>query len=175
MVVGQDKERMGHINFLINQARDESKSYVHPEIGFNYRMTNLEAALGLAQLERLPDFLKQKQLIREIYKEELGQMDCLQFQEETAGGENVWWLTSIRLKKKTDLAKLEWELNKEMIPVRRIFTPLVECPPFVQHKRSACKNSYEIYEHGLSLPSSTLNDEEGIRHVCQVIRKGLGA
>ena len=58
MVVGNNKKKLGHIKFLINQARDESKGYFHPEVGFNYRMTNIEAALGLAQMGRLEGFLK---------------------------------------------------------------------------------------------------------------------
>jgi len=69
MVVGRDKDRLDHIKFLVNQARDESKNgYYHSEVGFNYRMTNIEAALGLAQMEQLNEFLSLKKQFNQIYK-----------------------------------------------------------------------------------------------------------
>ena len=71
MLVGQEPERLEHIKFLVNQARDASKGYYHTEIGFNYRMTNIEAALGLAQMQQLDDFLTKKREFHNIYREEL--------------------------------------------------------------------------------------------------------
>ncbi len=66
MVVTNDEKAADHIKFLINQARDPSKGYYHPEIGFNYRMTNLETSLGLAQFERLDEFLRKKRKFHDI-------------------------------------------------------------------------------------------------------------
>lgn len=63
MVVSDNVKRINHIKFLVNQARDESVGYYHSEVGFNYRMTNMEAALGLAQMEKLKEFLEKKALI----------------------------------------------------------------------------------------------------------------
>jgi len=63
MVVGEDAKRLEHIKFLVNQARDSSRGYYHPEVGFNYRMTNIEAALGLAQMERLKEFLEKREVL----------------------------------------------------------------------------------------------------------------
>ena len=83
MVVGNDEKRLEHIKFLVNQARDEAKGYYHSEIGFNYRMTNIEAPLGLAQLERLDEFLRKKEIFHNIYHEELRKVSSVRFQEET--------------------------------------------------------------------------------------------
>jgi len=71
MVIGNNEKHLAHIKFLVNQARDESKGYYYPEIGFNYRMTNLEAAVGLAQFKRLNDFLVKKRTFNMIYRDEL--------------------------------------------------------------------------------------------------------
>ena len=69
MVAGHDPQRLAHIRFLANQARREGAGYFHPEIGFNYRMTNLEASLGLAQMERIGEFIEAKRRIHGIYAE----------------------------------------------------------------------------------------------------------
>jgi perosamine synthetase len=79
MIVGRDEQRMRHLKFLVNQARDESRGYYHPEVGFNYRMTNIEAALGLAQMQRLDQFLTQKRAFQRIYVEVLGAVPGLRF------------------------------------------------------------------------------------------------
>ena len=71
MIVGSDLKHLEHIRFLVNQARDESGGCYHPEIGFNNRMTNIEAALGLAQMERLDMSLDRKRLFNATYRKQL--------------------------------------------------------------------------------------------------------
>ena len=78
MAVGRDKQRLEHIRFLVNQANDGS--HFHPEIEFNYRMTNVEAALDLAQMEKLVKFKAKKESFYRIYKEELGDLKFIDFQ-----------------------------------------------------------------------------------------------
>ncbi|MFH2138221.1 MAG: aminotransferase class I/II-fold pyridoxal phosphate-dependent enzyme [Candidatus Omnitrophota bacterium] len=172
MVVGNDKERIDHIKFLVNQARDESKGYYHPEIGFNYRMTNLEAGMGLGQTERLPVFVVKKQLINSIYKNELGSSGKICLQKQYAGAQSSCWLSCIKFNNSTDITGLQEELKNKGIPSRRIFMPIVEFPPYQQNGKEGFKNAYDIYSRGLCLPSSTLNSEEDIYYVCKTI-KGL--
>ncbi|NQS89652.1 LegC family aminotransferase [Patescibacteria group bacterium] len=174
MVVGHDRDRLDHIKFLVNQARDESKGYYHSEIGFNYRMTNIEAALGLAQLERLDDFLAEKKRFNEIYRQELKNIRFIEFQEECDGGESSCWLTCIILKEKIDINDVQKKLKEKGIPTRRVFVPIVEFPPYKRYKQSDCRNSYSIYEKGLCLPSSTVNSEGDIYYVCKVLRELFG-
>ena len=68
MVVAKDAQRAEHIKFLVNQARDVSKGFYHTEVGYNMRMTNLEASLGLAQMERLHTFIEKKKSFNNIYR-----------------------------------------------------------------------------------------------------------
>ena len=172
MVVGSDRKRLDHIKSLVNQAKDEKIGYYHPEVGFNYRMTNIEAALGIAQMERLNDFLSKKRRFNEIYRDELKNMKSVRFQKEEPGGSNSRWLTSIVFEKEIDIAPLQKKLEKEGIPTRRVFLPVVELPPYKENKKARYKNSYYIHERGLCLPSSTLNSEDDIYHVCKIL-KGL--
>lgn len=161
MITTNDVRLADHMKFLVNQARDESKGYYHPEIGFNYRMTNLEASLGLAQFERLPDFLQKKSRYMEIYREILTGVKGIEFQEEYPDSISSWWLSSIKINHATkDIPQIQKELKEKGIPTRRIFVPITEFPPYAKYKREEYPNSYELYEKGLNLPSSTLNSEE---------------
>jgi perosamine synthetase len=173
MIAGNATKKLEHIKFLVNQARDESKEYYHPEIGFNYRMTNIEAALGLAQLKRLSGFLEKKKRFNRIYREELRGIDSIIFQEEYSNAESSFWLTCIRVKNEADINALQQKLNAKDVPARRIFMPLIEFPPYKCYKKQKITNAYKVYSQGLCLPSSTLNSEKDIHYVCKVIRDVL--
>ena len=175
MITTNDEKLADHMKFLVNQARDESKGYYHPEIGFNYRMTNLEASLGLAQFERLPDFLQKKRRYMEIYREVLTGFKGIEFQEEYPDSVSSWWLSSIKINHPTkDIPQIQRELKEKGIPTRRIFVPITEFPPYAKYKKEEYANSYELYEKGLNLPSSTLNSEKQVelvaRSIMEVIR-----
>lgn len=173
MITGNDEKRLKHLKFLVNQARDESNGCYHPEVGFNYRMTNIEASLGLAQMQRLNEFVDKKRRFHQIYKEELNDIKFIRFQEEYKGADSSRWLSCIIFDKDNiNIGSLQKRLKDKGISTRRIFMPVVEFPPYKEYKRKEFKNSYYIYEHGLCLPSSTVNSEGDIRYVCKVL-KGL--
>ncbi len=171
MVVGNDEERMAHIKFLVNQAREDKKGYYHPEVGFNYRMTNIEAALGLAQLERLGAFLSKKRSFVQIYRSELKKVPAIRFQEECDGAESIPWLTCATFESITDMDLLQKKLKEKGIPTRRVFMPITNFPPYKKFKIEECANAEHIYEKGLCLPGSTVNSEDDIRYVCRTIKE----
>lgn len=173
MVVGDNRERLEHIKFLVNQARDASNGYYHPEVGFNYRMTNLEAALGLAQMERLNEFLRKKAEFYTIYKEEFNGLDSISFQEEGEKSKSSWWLICVTFDKKIDITRLQKELKNKGVPTRRIFMPLTEFPPYQNYKKGNYENSYQIYKKGLCLPASILNSKEDIYYTCKILKEHL--
>lgn len=174
MVVGQDEKKIQHIKFLVNQAREEKNGYYHPEVGFNYRMTNIEASIGLAQLTRLKGFLKKKRKLRQIYKTELKPIKYIRFQEEYPQAKSADWLTVIFFEKKIGLPLLQKKLQAKGIPARRNFIPVPEFPPYdVNAKKNKFPNAYEIYENSLCLPSSTLNSEQAIYRVCKELKSLL--
>ncbi len=173
MVVGKDSKKISHIHFLVNQARDESKGYYHPEIGFNYRMTNIQAALGLAQIGRLGEFMRKKALFRSIYKKELKGIDCIDFQGEYEGSEASLWFTCIKFNQDVDLVVLQKRLRGNGVPTRRVFMPITGFPPYLNNNKRMFKNAYHIYEHVLCLPSSTINSPDSIRYVCKKIKENI--
>lgn len=169
MIVSNNQKQAEHIKFLVNQARDASKGYYHPEVGFNYRMTNIEASLGLAQLERISEFLIKKRKFRKIYQEILSELSYIKFQKEYDNAEGSWWLTCIKIEKEIDISNLMIKLKEKEIPTRRTFMPASEMP-YLKEFSKPCPNAYEIYNQGICLPSSTLNNEEDIRKAALVIR-----
>jgi len=173
MLAGTNQKRLKHIKFLINQAREERREYYHPEVGFNYRMTNLEAAMGLAQITKIGAFLKKKRELNRIYRQELRDIGFIKFQEEYKGANSSWWMTCIMLDKKINIIRLEKRLKRKGIPTRRTFMPIVEFSPYKTYKTKNYKNSYEIYRKSLCLPTSTLNSDDDMRYVCNVFKKIL--
>lgn len=170
-VVGNNKRKLEHIKFLVNQARVESKGYYHSEIGFNYRMTNIEAALGLAQMERLDDTLSKKKTFHRLYADEVKDVSFIRLQKQHRYAEPLYWLTCIVFERKIDIVALQKKLKKRGIPTRRVFMPIIEFPPYRKYKHTDGENAYHLYERGLCLPSSTLNSEDDIYRVCGALKR----
>ncbi len=172
LVVGNDLKRIEHIKFLINQARanhEEIEMY-HSEVGFNYRMTNLQAALGLAQFERLKGFLNKKRIINSIYKEELKDIDIDCFQKEYNSAESSYWFSCITASDPDSRRDIQMKLKEKGVPTRRVFTPINKFPPYRDCRFIGNGNSRSIYERGICLPSSTLNETEDIKYVCDTLK-----
>lgn len=112
MIVTDDEDKANHIKFLVNQARNNLKGYYHPEMGFNYRMTNIEAALGLAQLKRINEFLKRKRRSRKIYHEILGDIPYIKLQKKYNNSNGCWWLTCVKIEKDINIDNLIKKLKK---------------------------------------------------------------
>jgi len=172
MIVGSDKDGISHIRFLVNQARDEKRGYFHPEIGFNYRMTNLEASLGLAQLERLPEFIEKKKEFHNAYRKSFTGYEEIQLQKAFNKSETIWWLTSLTVdteKVNMSITDIQTRLKDQGVPSRRIFTPIVEFPAYSEADKGRFKQAYRIYEKGLCLPGSTLNEIDSIEYAADVL------
>lgn len=172
MVVAKNKDHANHIRFLANQARDVSKGYYHTEIGYNMRMTNLEASLGLAQIERLNDFFEKKQKFNRIYREILDGIPFIKFQDENLNAISAWWLSSVTIEHpQIDIPAIQEKLQSKGIPSRRLFTPINKFPPYQCNGSKKYPISEFLYVYGLNLPSSTNNTEEEIYFVAKEIKK----
>lgn len=153
LIVGENLDK---IRLLSQQALAFSVGYT----GYNYRIPALNAALGMAQLKRLPQFIKQKKKIREIYENEIGHL--VKFQKASPYSVPCWWLNGCLLSEERNLLDFLKQLTKSKIPYRRIFKPLTPLP-----------NAQYIFDHGLCLPSSTLCTDKNIKFVCQIIKRIL--
>ncbi len=99
-------------------------NYIHDEIGYNYRMPNINAALGCAQLEQLNDFLKSKRVLAEKYAARFKELQDIEFIEEPSYGKSNYWLNAIRIKQSIDIQALLKSLNDAKYLCRPLWTPM---------------------------------------------------
>ena len=150
---------------LSTQAKNTDGS--HFDIGYNYRMPGINAAIGLGQLGRLDSFLSTKRRINQIYKEELSEI--LTFQKETPGSVSSWWFTAALWPEGTDIEEVQKRLQSENVPTRRIFRPLNQSKPWRDEKRYPVAEM--IYRRGLCLPGSTRMDDIDVYYVVEKVKE----
>jgi perosamine synthetase len=145
------------------------RRYYHPEIGFNYRMTNIQAAIGLAQLERIDEIIAIKIRHAKLYEKFLKPCKGITLQPEMPWAKTVYWLHSILVENdfRSNRDLLMQQLTSEGIDSRPFFVPMNELP---MYKQDGFAVASELSKKGINLPSSTLLSEDDIKRVCSVIR-----
>lgn len=156
---------LGNVRQLAYHGKSESNEY--EQVGYNYRMNNIQAALGLAQLKRLDEFLAKKKRFAEIYYEELS--NVIEFQQHYVNTQPSHWYTAGLLPEGVDIPDIMQRLSNKGIPIRRVFKPLNQEPIYRDNKSYPVAE--EIYRRGICLPVSTLNTEEDIYKACQEMKK----
>ena len=168
MCTTNDKRLAERMTFLKDHGMDAKKRYWHPEIGFNFRMTNIQAAIGLAQLERADKIIATKRSNAKLYAELLKDVEGVTLQPQAEWAETVYWLHSILVKDKTRRDGLMKELKENNIDSRPFFYPMHELPPY--ETANDFPIATELSGRGMNLPSSTKLSEEDIKRICTVIK-----
>lgn len=167
MVVTKHEHLYNKLVHLKNQGVDAYKQYWHDIIGYNYRMTNICAALGLAQLEQANEFLKRKREVAEWYKEGLKGLP-LKFHEEYGEVYHSYWMCSIQLINYKHRDALRKHLTEAGIETRPSFYPSHLMPMFNKKFQT-----YPVAERlglsGVNLPSWPALQEQQVRHICKVM------
>ncbi|MCL6557902.1 MAG: aminotransferase class I/II-fold pyridoxal phosphate-dependent enzyme [Firmicutes bacterium] len=173
MLVTKDPDIAERARLLVNQGRAAGVvEYEHQEIGYNYRLTNLQAALGLAQLERLQEFLAAKRRNAALYRELLNKVPGLGWQQELPERRSSWWLFSV-LVNPSDFGQDRYVLARRLqaagIKTRPLFLPLSRQPAYAGYGLKTCPVAESLHRRGLNLPSASFLTEEDVRYVCQVL------
>jgi perosamine synthetase len=174
MVLFRDSLVSERAAMLRDHGMNKSKRYWHDEVGFNYRLTNIQAAIGVAQFERLEDFVTAKRRIAKSYNQALCNYNYFQLPFENTNCINSYWLYTFLIKKESPFNRTELMsfLNGLGIETRPVFYPLHIMPPYTKFGNSQdllC--SSEISENGISLPSSVNLTEVEVAYVCNSIIK----
>jgi perosamine synthetase len=177
MLVTDDEAIYKRASFLADHGRDKTdRNFWFVEIGYKYKMSNIQAALGLAQLERLDELLKAKRNIYRWYHDSLGHVDGLMLNEENSLVNNSFWMTSIVWDKQYKITKLELieELKKRGVASRPFFSPLSAMPAysgFSSAQRAKQENSvaYRYLDVGINLPSGVLLTKSDVEFVSKAI------
>ena len=99
MIVTNNSGNAEKAEYLTTQAKDDPERYIHNEVGYNYRLTNVQAAMGVAQLEKLPEFIKTKKANYEKYKREIDKIEGLYIAEVPDYSSNNYWMYSLQVDK----------------------------------------------------------------------------
>lgn len=178
MLVTNDDSTAEIARRLKDLSHSKNKRFLHDEIGFNYRMTNMQAALGVAQLEEIEKFLTIKQKMAHKYKELLQNIKGLTLPTEKNYAKNVYWMYGVLIEKDFGMTrdKLQTELKKRGIDTRTFFVSIHRQPAL--RKMGLYLKEDAIYpitdyisEHGLYLPSGLAITEDQIKTVSEAIRE----
>lgn len=170
MLVSPHKELIDKARFYATQARDDAAHYEHTDYGYNYRMSNVLAAIGVAQMEVLDERIAKKRQIFEWYKQELGGVDEITFMPELTNTIGNRWLTTIVFSKSSPDA-IRLALEKENIESRPLWKPMHLQPLFTTALCLTNGTSQKLFERGLCLPSGTQMNHEDIFRVTTLIKK----
>ena len=170
-VVTDDKEVNKNMMYLRNQGRLNRGSFVHPEIGYNFRITDIHAAIGLVQLSKLGRIIERKLKLLQMYKDGLKDINGLRIIEPNNSKSNhVPFRVVIMCEEPVEDLMKVFEDNE--IETRTVFCPLHKQPCYLNHgEDSDFPNSIYAYEHGVCLPSYPELEEDKVNYICDVIRK----
>lgn len=176
-ITARTTEMVNHLRYVSTQAKDDPHYYIHNEIGFNYRMTNLQAALGVAQMEKLPEFIERKHRYYDLYKElfagyELGKL--LSFRENTYSNQ---WFYSLEIDKnriRGTMRDIITKLHDRGVETRAIWGLIHEQKPYVGAITYKMEKAPYYSSCILNIPSSTQLTEDDIRYSTDMIKAVLG-
>lgn len=170
MIVTDDKEMADYMRFLSTQAKDPMAYYWHNEIGYNYRLSNILAAIGIGQMEVIEDRIKATRRINDIYQKELNEF-FLGFQEERETDRSNKWLSCAFLKPEYNTQDLIDHLEKANIESRRIWCPMHLQPVYESSWKYINGTAETIFNYGICLPSGTNMTDQDIHRVISEIKK----
>lgn len=174
MLTTNSSELYERAKFLKDHAMSKDRKYYHPEIGYNYRMTNIQAALGLAQLERIEEIISKKRQIFEWYKKYLGDIDGIRLNPEEEWAKNVYWMVCMVLDKDFGITRDELmvKLREKGIDTRPFFYPMSGLPMYGGSPINPVAKY--LSERGINLPSSAKLTEEEVRWIAKSIKEIIG-
>jgi dTDP-4-amino-4,6-dideoxygalactose transaminase len=158
MLVSNNKEIVEKARFLATQARDPVPYYEHSSVGYNYRLSNISAAIGRGQLSVLYERIKRKREIFAFYQENLSLIDGFEFMPQPLWSESTRWLTCLTIdpaKTKLTAEELRLGLEKQNVESRRLWKPMHLQPVFNGSPAFTSGVSEYLFRHGICLPSGT--------------------
>jgi len=171
MIVTNDETLAKKAKHLTTQAKSDAFEYIHDEIGYNYRLVNVAAAMGVAQMEQLPGFIERKKQIISFYKQALENVGDIRFQQVSDEVNPNWWMPTIKTGKQREILKL---LNEKKLQSRPFWVPMNQLRMFgdnLYFHRNNCSDF--VYKHCLSIPCSTNISEQELEEVAKTIKSAF--
>ena len=176
-VTAQSPTVVDHLRFLSTQAKTDPHYYIHGEIGYNYRMTNLQAALGVAQMEELPEFINRKERNYHQYCDEFAGFDLAYMMPFRSGTASNHWFYSLCIDrdrvKFSEMREIITALEEKKIQTRAIWGLINEQKPYIGTDTYRLEKAPYYAERILNLPSSTQITSEEISYVVREVKTVL--
>jgi dTDP-4-amino-4,6-dideoxygalactose transaminase len=176
MLVSADDDLIAHARKLATQARDPAPHYEHSEIGYNYRLSNVLAAIGRGQLEVLRERVVARQRNYEHYCRALSDLPGIVFMPEAPWGQATRWLTCMTIDPArfgADRETVRLALERENIEARPVWKPMHLQPVFVRYERVGGSVSAELFDRGLCLPSGSNLTDSDLARVVTIVRSSF--
>lgn len=178
MLLTDDPGLADRARYLSTQARQPVPWYEHTEVGFNYRMSNILAAIGVGQLSRLDAMIDRRHRIKALYRDHLGDLDGLRFLGDGApSGTDNAWLTAVVMSPGAfplSAAEVVAAMSERDIEVRQLWKPMHRQPVFRDARAFLTGVSDELFAFGLTLPSGLDLSDNDIARVATELRRVLG-
>jgi len=175
-ITSNKPEVVDHLRFLSTQAKTDPHYYIHDEIGYNYRMTNLQAALGVAQMEELPEFIRRKQKNYDLYYELFSGFEYAKLMPFRDGTESNKWFYSLCIDRnyiKGTMKDIILALREKGMETRPIWGLINEQKPYEGEVTYKLEKAPYYAGRILNIPSTTQITEEEIRYVADEVKKLL--
>jgi perosamine synthetase len=176
MITTNDRALADEVRRLKNHGMDPHRKYWFPTIGYNYRLTNVASAIGVAQLEKIDWYLEQRQLIVSWYREFLAGVPGLTWQAEKDWARHVWWLFTVVMDEEVHVGRFDVlaQLKARGIEGRQIVYPITQLPPYRDHAQEGCfRVADRIVDRGIHLPTWSGLSRDDVLHVCDQFKKCL--
>lgn len=180
MLVTSDDELAARLRFLKDHGMSKERRYFHTELAFNYRMTNIQAALGVAQIEQVEGFIERKRELMRWYREDLAGCAGVLLNPDVPGFESVYWMISAVLagdskRSRDEVAAI---LRSRGVDSRPFFVPMSALPHLRQFRQvgvdsDGCPVASRLGEHGLNLPSGCGLSRTAVGRVTSALRAAL--
>lgn len=173
MIVSNNKELLDRMRFLGVQAKTDTLYFIHDEIGYNYRMLNLQAALGVEQIDKLEEFIKVKERNYRLYKSKIQEIEGIELLEFSKGRTNKWFYSIVIDEQKYGLGRdrLLVSLIENGISVRPIWGLVHEQKPYLDSRAYMIEKAKWYYDRVINIPCSSNLTEEDVDYVVSVLKK----
>jgi len=174
MIITDSQEVAEKAKYLTTQAKDDPINYIHDNIGYNFRLTNIQAAIGVGQLEQLPDYIERKQKNFSNYVEITKSIDGLSIVKTPSYAKNNHWLTILKIDEKKygeNRKTLMYRLENSGIQSRPVWGLSHLQKPYRDYQSYSVEKATELINNSLCLPSSVNLDESQMNRISNVLSK----
>lgn len=174
VIVTNNKAHADRVKYLSTQAKDDPVEYVHHAVGYNYRLTNVQAALGVAQLEQLDGFIVRKRAIAALYASRLAEIPGVTPMPMSPRTTSNYWLYTALLDEATTLEarkQVVRDLNARGIGARPLWHTIHDLPPFADCQAFEIEHSVALYRRAVSLPSGAGLSDAAVTRTIEAVRQ----